>query len=115
MQSQTTQNTKVYGEVLPLWSSKVSHLTVCLIPQSLWAQNWAAVVRTCAYTKSQPQENKNHHSLVGKYAGKQGTENVTRGDLEVFYPQGRWLGKSTNCLKSYTTGSQKKESTSKHT
>lgn len=108
MQSQTTQNTKVYGEVLPLWSSKVSHLTVCLIPQSLWAQNWADVVRTCAYTKSQPQENKNHHSLVGKYAGKQGTENVTRGDLEVFYPQGWWLGKSTNYLKSYTTGSQKK-------
>lgn len=113
MQSKTTQNTKVNGEALPLWFSKVSHLTVCLIPQSLWAQNWADVVNTCAYTKSQPQENKNHHSLVGKYTGKQGTENVTRGRPRGFLSSGLVAGQKYY-LKSYTTGSQKKERTCKH-
>lgn len=92
MQSQTTQNTKVNGEALRLWSSKVSHLTVCSYPPITRAQNWADVVRTCAYTKSQPQENKNHHSLVGKYAGKQGTENVTRGRPRGFLSSGLVAG-----------------------
>lgn len=39
---------------------------------------------TCAYTTYQPQENKKPHSLAGKWVCKQGTENVTGGDPEVF-------------------------------